>query len=112
MSEISMDELARQVKEKRASKGIRETAKIIDVSPATLSRVEKGNVPDLDTFRKICLWLEVDPGAMLGCAPEPSGKPAVRVHFKKDRELSVTTATALAEMILAAHRAMEQEEGL
>src|SRR5258705_7977284 len=105
-----MDELARLVIKKRTGKGIRETAKIIGISPATLSRVENGSVTDLVTFRKICGWLEVDPGTILGYAPAKSAGPEIRVHFKKDKELKPDTAKALAEMILKAHEAMAKEE--
>jgi transcriptional regulator with XRE-family HTH domain len=105
-----MDELARSVVKKRAGKGIRETAKLIGISPATLSRVEKGNVTDLETFRKICNWLEVDPGTFLRCSPARSATPEIRVHFKKDKELKPETAKALAEMIMKAHEAMRLEE--
>jgi DNA-binding Xre family transcriptional regulator len=107
-----MDELARLVAKKRAGMGIRETAKSIGISAATLSRVENGNVTDLETFRKICAWLEVDPGTFLGFSSAKVEGPEIRVHFKKDKTLKPETAKALAEMILAAHRAMESEEAL
>lgn len=110
MADISMDELARLVAKKRTGKGIRETARLIGISAATLSRVENGNVTDLDTFRKICSWLEVDPGTILGYTPARSAKPEIRVHFKKDKEMKPETAKALADMIMKAHKAMVQEE--
>lgn len=112
MSGISMGELAQRVVEKRAGKGIRETAKLIGISPATLSRVEKGNVTDLDTFSKICNWVDIDPGTILGYTPAKATGPEIRVHFKKDRELKPETAKALAEMIIKAHEAMMREESL
>lgn len=40
--------------------GIREAAKAIGISAATLSRIENGNIPDLITCKKICDWLHVD----------------------------------------------------
>lgn len=110
MADISMDELARLTVKKRAGKGIRETAKQIGISAATLSRVENGNVTDLDTFRKICNWLEVDPGTILGYTPTQSSGPEIRVHFKKEKEMRPERAKALAEMIMRAHEAMVQEE--
>src|SRR5450432_1338201 len=105
-----MDELARLVAKKRAGKGIRETARLIGISAATLSRVENGNVTDLDTFRKICSWLEVDPGTILGYTPAHSANPEIRVHFKKDKEMKPKTAKALADMIMKAYAAMVQDE--
>lgn len=112
MSKISMDELARLVIKKRAGMGIREAAKLVGISAATLSRVENGNVTDLETFRKICTWLEVDPGSFLGFSPVKSNGPEIRVHFKKDKALKPETAKALADMIVAAHQAMVKEEAL
>ncbi len=75
------------------------------MSAATLSRVERGLMPDLQTFGKICRWLMVDPGEILGVeqiAPTPASSA---VHFRKDQALDVKTAQALGEMILAAQRA-------
>ena len=61
--------LARRIQERRAGKGIREAAKEVGVSPATLSRVESGKVPDLETFGKVCRWLDEDPAVYLGMRP-------------------------------------------
>lgn len=54
---------------KRAGRGLRETAKEIGISSATLSRVERGKEPSLLNFVKLCKWLEVDPGPILGFRP-------------------------------------------
>lgn len=35
---------------------LRDAAKELGVSAATLSRVERGEKPDIDNFVKICLW--------------------------------------------------------
>jgi transcriptional regulator with XRE-family HTH domain len=59
----------------------------IGVSPATLSRIEHGRVPDLDTLRKVCAWLDVDPAGYLGVASEPRRTASVQVVFKKDRAI-------------------------
>ena len=69
-------------------------------------------MPDLDTFGKICRWLKVDPAEVLGVTEVVPKRPAVAVHFRKDRALQPATAQALAELILAAQRAfmVEQEE--
>ena len=50
--------LAKRIKDKRGKIGLREIAKEIGVSLATISRIEKGKLPDVDTFIKICQWLE------------------------------------------------------
>lgn len=111
MANISLESLGRQLAEKRGAIGVRAAAKDIGVSPATLSRVERGYLPDLDTFAKVCRWLQIDPGQVLGIVPPPSAPPRVAVHFKKDAALAPKTAQALAQMVLAAHRAWLLTEG-
>ncbi len=105
MEKLSLETLGRRLVRKRGDRGVRAIAEEIGVSPATLSRVERGNLPDLETFGKICKWLEVDSGAVLGIAQREPTTPRVAVHFRKDATLSPATAQALAQMVLAAHRA-------
>lgn len=38
--------------------GVREFAKQIGISSATLSRIENGKVPDIETFFKLCFWMK------------------------------------------------------
>ncbi len=85
----------------RSDRGIREVASEIGVSAATLSRVERGFMPDIDTFRKICDWLKVDPGEILGTKPQVVQMPLAAVHFRKDQVIVPETAQALATLILA-----------
>ena len=61
----SLESLGSLISEKRGKTGLRATAAVIGVSPATLSRIESGQLPDLANFRKICQWLEIDPAAVL-----------------------------------------------
>jgi|SRR5882757_3253563 len=111
MKSIGIERLAKRIKERRAGKGIRETASEVGVSPATLSRVENGKIPDLETFSKICRWLGEDPAIYLGMEPATrSTTPTVRVHFKKGAAIKKDSARALGEMILAAQKALLEEE--
>lgn len=50
----------------RYVRSLRDVAREADVSPATLSRIERGAAPDLETFRKLCLWLGVSADEVLG----------------------------------------------
>ncbi len=113
MPKLTLQTLGRQAAEKRGDAGVRAAAKEIGISPATLSRVERGYLPDLATFGKICKWLGVDPGQILGVTPNAPSTPKVAVHFKKQATLSPGTAQALAQMMLAAHRAwlINEDEG-
>ncbi len=108
----TLQTLGQKLLKKRADRGIREVSKEIGISHATLSRVERGFLPDLETFGKICKWLGVDPGEVLRIkVPDSTGAPSVAVHFKKESSLSPTTAQALASLILAAQRALSAAHG-
>lgn len=99
----SLEGLGEMVAERRGTGGLRVTAAEIGIAPATLSRVEQGHLPDLENFRKICRWLGADPSALLGLRDD---RPVAAVHFRKKGTMKQETAKALADMILAAQRAM------
>ena len=105
----SLASLGRLVADKRGKVGIRATARAIGVAPATLSRVENGQLPDLANFQKLCRWLELDPASVLGFDPEELDRPTVAVHFRSSQTMAVETAAALQELILAAQRMMDEE---
>lgn len=110
-SGIGIDALAERIKQRRAGLGVREAATEVGVSSATLSRVENGKVPDLDTFGKICKWLGDDPAVYLGLAPTVStDQPRAQVHFKKGAAIKQDSAVALSEMILLAQQALLNDE--
>ena len=112
MPKLTLQTLGRKLIEKRGPVGVRAAAKEIGISAATLSRVERGFLPDIETFSKICRWLNIDPGDVIGGIPQSvNSRPKVAVHFKKDSALAPTTAQALAQMILAAQRALIASEG-
>ena len=106
MTHPSLDTLGPLVADKRGRHGVRATAAKIGISPATLSRVENGHLPDLENFQKICRWLKVDPSAVLGFDADNASRPVAAVHFRKKQTMQLETASALAEMILAAQRAL------
>src|SRR5205809_6297369 len=73
---LHLHQMGPLVRERRGERGIREVAADIGISPATLSRVERGKLPDLDTFSKLCRWLQVDPAEVLGVEHGSSRKRA------------------------------------
>jgi transcriptional regulator with XRE-family HTH domain len=101
---LSIEELGRLILVRRGSRGIRDAAAEVEISPATLSRVERGHMPDLETFAKICRWLERDPREFLGMDAARS-EPRAVIHFRKKKTVAPETAEALGELILAAQRA-------
>ena len=106
----SLGTLGRLVSKKRGKVGIRATAREIGLSPATLSRVENGQMPDLANFTKICRWLEVDPARVLGFDPETLGRPAAAVHFRSQATVSLATAGALQELIIKAQGMLSEDQ--
>lgn len=116
MARLSLTSIAPLVKEKRGTKGIREVAAEIGISYATLSRIENGKLPDLQTFSKICMWLELDPGEILGCGSKPKAGQTkegatVLAHLRADKNLNRDTLQALTEMVLRAQKMIEAGGG-
>jgi transcriptional regulator with XRE-family HTH domain len=111
MDHLKIGALADRIRSKRAGQGIRAAAQEVGISSATLSRVENGGVPDLETFGRICSWLGDDPARYLGLATAHSTTTSkVLVHFKKENAIRPETATALSEMIILAHKMLREEE--
>src|SRR4051794_34845723 len=111
---IPIGEFGRLTAAKRGSRGVRAVAAEIGISPATLSRVENGHMPDLATFANICKWLNRDPREFLGIESDPAETPAQKavVHFKKKPTVTLETANALGELILAAQAAIRARNDL
>jgi transcriptional regulator with XRE-family HTH domain len=91
------------LKNKRAEKGLRAVAdEIGGVSAATLSRIEQGKIPDVDTFIRICKWLNVPTDTFIlsdSKKKSPSTKDQVVAHLRAERELSKDTVNMLIKMI-------------
>lgn len=100
---MPLEDLGRLLLERRGGRGIREVAKEIGISHATLSRVERGFLPDLENYEKICRWLGVEANAVQPQANNTTAMP--QVHFRRDKTATAETAAALAQMILAAQAA-------
>ncbi len=113
MAKVTLSNIGQLLRDRRGKGGIREVAREIGISPATLSRVENGKLPDLDTFSKVCKWLKIDPGEVLGykSSVPGSGLPKdsiISAHLRADKNQSPEAAQALAEMILAAQRMISE----
>jgi transcriptional regulator with XRE-family HTH domain len=102
----TLENLGRLLQEKRGDRGIREVAREIGISHATLSRVERGHLPDLENYQKICRWIGIDVPSLasISSKKEPSAIP--QVHFRKAPTVSPKTAQALAQLILTAQKMM------
>jgi transcriptional regulator with XRE-family HTH domain len=110
MGTLSIHQLGELLRERRGERGIREVAAEVKISPATLSRVERGNLPDLTTFGHICAWLKLDPGEILqiqpnrGTAANQDQGIVATAHFRAGQTTSPKLAKALAELIIVAQQ--------
>lgn len=94
-----------RVAAKRGMLGVRAAAREAGVSPATLSRIENGHIPDLETFERLCRWLGEDPSDFLD-TPRP--QVIGTVQFRKQKTVSRATAAALGELFLRVHEMFNQ----
>jgi transcriptional regulator with XRE-family HTH domain len=101
---MPLEDLGRLVLAKRTEQhlGIRAAAREVGISHATLARVEKGFLPDLENYEKIRRWLGVET-EMIPVTPASSEIP--QVHFRREKTATPATAAALARMIIAAQAA-------
>ena|SRR2546425_6401724 len=111
MPKRPLESLGAMVRGRRGHKRLREAAREIGISAATLMRVESGRIPDVDTFGKICTWLKVDPKPFLGMAesvtpgsptPHTASVLSISAHFRADQTPKPETVQALAQMVLLA----------
>ncbi len=111
--ELNTDLLATMIRRKRGDKGLRTIAEEIgDISAPTLSRIEAGNVPDVDTFLKLCRWLSMDPSTFAADLGEKSHTSSAKVsnrdivitNLRADKTLDKKVVNALVEMIEVAYR--------
>ncbi|MGO9316257.1 MAG: helix-turn-helix domain-containing protein [Terracidiphilus sp.] len=111
---MNIVKFSRLLQERRGEKGVREFARELGISPATLSRVESGKLPDLETFAKLCTALRIDPSEILevrkihkvAIAAPSAGTAAV--HYRSDAQYSIEAAQDLAALILAAQEFANQ----
>ncbi|MEM7759611.1 MAG: helix-turn-helix domain-containing protein [Cyanobacteria bacterium P01_A01_bin.40] len=111
---LNAERLASLVRSKRGNRGLRETAKEIgNVSPSTISRVENGKTPDMDTFLALCDWLEIPPAELINSTKEKneSDTPeAIAIQLRADKNLEPAIADALASLVKAAYKDLSQNQ--
>lgn len=115
-SEINTDKLAVLMKERRGERGLREVAREIgDVSAPTLSRIEQGRLPDLETFIRLCRWLGMSPESFLNEQPdkslesqETSTSEKVEILLRAERTLQQDTINAIVKMVNLALEASQK----
>lgn len=81
---------------------MREIATIVGVSPATISRIEKGIVPDVATFLAICDWLEMPLAELIRNMHDTKNLDtchSVCAKLRTDKRLDPEVANAIAVLI-------------
>jgi transcriptional regulator with XRE-family HTH domain len=101
IKKIDTGKLSTMIRSKRGDKGLREVSKEIGVSAPTLSRIEQGKVPDVQTFMRICEWLDVsaDEFSHQKRTEVISNRKAIVAHLRADKELDPDTVNMLVKMI-------------
>lgn len=110
---LNSEKLAEMLRSKRGSMGLRAVANEIgDVSASTLSRIEQGHLPDIQTFFKLCAWLEVPTDFFNeeGVKPVTAEKEIV-AHLRAERTLDRATAESLIKMITLAYEHTKKDGG-
>ena len=99
MSKINYDEIGRRILAYRGEMkmGLRAAAKEISISPATLSRIERGHVADAETLLKVFTWLGVSADEFF--TPQDTLPLEVQIAFKNKKAVPQETAAALSELI-------------
>lgn len=101
--ELDTVKLSKMLNDKRGKKGLRVTAEEIGgVSASTLSRIEQGKIPDVDTFIRICKWLGVSTDEFIAGHKnfdERSTQEKISYHLRADKALNKKTMVMLQEVI-------------
>jgi transcriptional regulator with XRE-family HTH domain len=102
---LDKEMLANFISKKRGSRTLRDASIESNISASTLSRVENGATPDIETFLLICDWLEVPPCLLFGNTEDIKldAREAISVQIRSDPNLDPAIATVLLTLIKAAY---------
>lgn len=90
---------------------LRDLADEIGVSLNTLSRVERGHLPDLKNFQRIVDWLEVPAERFLEQGSSEISTPEVIArHLRSDERLTGEAATKIANLVEEMYHRLAGEE--
>ena len=100
---LRIEDLARLLRDRRDTKGIglRTAAGEAGVSFNTLARVERGHVPDIETFSRLARWLGRSPADFLGqrSITSDSTPDVIEAHLRGDSALSSDAAGRIAGIV-------------
>jgi len=108
--EINTQDLAVLVRRKLSQgTNLRDAAREAGVSPATLSRVQRGHAPDANALVALARWLQIPIDRVLnnpprvGASVQGSTLEKVEMHLRADPRLSAETAGRIAEVFRAVY---------
>ena len=110
-TQLNIEKLASLMRKRRGARGLRETSKEIgNVSPSTLSRVEGGKMPDMETFTALCDWLQVPPAELFKTTEDTdlNTPDMISIQLRADKKLDPAIANALASLVKAAYQDLSQ----
>jgi transcriptional regulator with XRE-family HTH domain len=102
MAKFDAKLLAKRVREKRDTQSLRDLAAELQISIATLSRIENGKMPDLYNFGIILEWLGDSPTMYFYADPKDTDD-TIMGQLRAAQNISAETASAFMEVIRAAY---------
>ncbi len=111
MPDTGSSKLGAALKARRRAKRLtlRDLSDEIGVSFNTLSRVERGHVPDLKNFQRIVDWLEMPAELFTDVDEEVSTPEVIARHLRSDRRLSDEAASKIHGMVEEMYRKLAGE---
>jgi transcriptional regulator with XRE-family HTH domain len=111
VSESAISQLGKMLRARRRQKrlSLRDLADQIGVSFNTLSRVERGHVPDLRNLRLISEWLEV-PVEVFIDSDSASTPEVIARHLTSDKRLAPAAAAQIATLVEEMYRTLISEQ--
>jgi transcriptional regulator with XRE-family HTH domain len=114
-AQVSAAELAARLTARRRELGLnlREAAAEVGVSAATLSRVERGAMPERDSLSKLVEWLGMSETATSQepHAPGAATMEAIELHLRADKELSDADAETIAQLVRLTYERLRKGAG-
>lgn len=106
---LDTKKFSEMIKSKRGNIGLRNLASEIGISASTLSRIEQGNLPDIDTYLRLCEWLEVSTDYFTKSTSSDDVQNEVIAHLRADKTLPASTSEALIQMINLAYASANKD---
>jgi transcriptional regulator with XRE-family HTH domain len=106
--------LAAVVKTKRGNRSLRDMAQALSgMSPSTLSRIENEKMVDVQTFLRICDWLQVAPQEFIKNTDEVREQEMttperIEVVLRTDRTLLPESADALITLVKVTYNSLSR----